>query len=148
MGKIGFAVTLGAVTWLGLAPVTASAHPAGAIDRYGCHEDNRDGTYHCHRGQYSGVTFRSKSAMLAQRDAGATAADAANSDPGVAAKQESLFGPLAGERSTDQRAAASTEVVTPQGIEDRLSVLDDLRKKNLITPEEYEQKRKDIVGQL
>jgi hypothetical protein len=148
MRRIGSVVTIGALACLGLAPALASAHPAGALDRYGCHEDKRDGTYHCHRGQYSGVTFRSKSAMLEQREAGATAADAANSDPGVRAKQESLFGPLAGERSTDQRAAAASEVVMPKGIEERLSVLEELREKDLITPEEYDQKRKEILGQL
>ena len=132
---------------LGL-PATASSHPAGPFDRYGCHEDKRDGTYHCHRGPYKDVTFRSKSDMMKQREAGATATDAAQSDPTLEATQKSLFGPLVGEQTTDQRAAGSDEVVTPRGIEKRLSVLNDLREKGLITPDEYDQKRKEILGQL
>ena len=142
------ALSVALVGCLGLVPAVASAHPAGPFDRYGCHADKRDGTYHCHRGPYSGVTFASKVAMMKQLEAGATAADAANSDPAVIAKQESLFGPLAGQRTTDQRAAGSTEVVVPKGIETRLAVLEDLREKGLVTPEEYEQKRKEILGQI
>lgn len=129
-------------------PGIVAAHPAGPFDRYGCHEDKRDGTYHCHRGAYKDVTFRSKSAMMKQREAGATASDAAQSDPALEETQKSLFGPMVGEQTTDQRAAGSNEVVTPKGIEKRLAVLDDLRDKGLITPDEYDQKRKEILGQL
>ena len=157
MGVVGYfqpmkmqrrALTIGMTAWLGLLPAVAAAHPAGAFDRYGCHDDKRDGTYHCHRGPYSGVTFASKSAMMKQLESGATAADAANSDPAVKAKQESLFGPLAGERTTDQRSAGASEVIVPKGIESRLAVLEDLKQKGLVTPEEYEQKRKEILGQI
>jgi hypothetical protein len=129
-------------------PAIAFAHPAGPFDRYGCHEDKRDGTYHCHRGPYKDITFRSKSDMMKQREAGATATDAARSDPTLEATQKSLFGPLVGEQTTDQRAAGTNEVVTPKGIEKRLSVLNDLRDKGLITPDEYDQKKKEILGQL
>ncbi len=141
---LAFSVLCGIVA----APRGATAHPAGPFDRYGCHEDKRDGTYHCHRGAYKDITFRSKSDMLTQRESGATATDAAQSDPTLEATQKSLFGPLVGEQTTDQRAAGSNEVVTPKGIEKRLSVLNDLREKGLITSDEYDQKKKEILGQL
>ena len=129
-------------------PAVAAAHPATAFDKYGCHEDKRDGTYHCHRGPYKDVTFRSKHDMLEQLSAGASATEAAQSDPSLEHTQKSLMGPLVGEKTSDQHAAGAGDVVTPKGIEKRLAVLDDLRSKGVITPEEYEQKRKEIIGEL
>lgn len=40
------------------------AHPGGR-DSYGCHNDRKAGTYHCHAGPCVGKTFSSQAAMLA-----------------------------------------------------------------------------------
>lgn len=36
-----------------LAPAVASAHPGG-LNAEGCHNDRKNGAYHCHRGSSSG----------------------------------------------------------------------------------------------
>lgn len=41
-----------------------AAH-GGGLDGLGCHNDNKAGNYHCHRGSCAGQTFASKSAALA-----------------------------------------------------------------------------------
>lgn len=41
----------------------AYAH-GGGLDGYGCHNNRKVGNYHCHRGEFAGRTFASKSAML------------------------------------------------------------------------------------
>jgi hypothetical protein len=148
MRKSSLACASSALLGVLTLPVVVAAHPATAFDKYGCHEDKRDGTYHCHRGPYKGLTFRSKTDMLAQLQAGANATEAANSDPSLESTQRSLMGPLVGEKTTDQHTAGTGEVITPKGVEKRLAVLDDLRNKGVITPEEYEQKRKEIIGEL
>ena len=38
-----------------------NAH-GGGLDGYGCHRNNKQGNYHCHRGQDAGKTFASKAA--------------------------------------------------------------------------------------
>jgi hypothetical protein len=130
------------------APATATAHSAGDLDRYGCHDDRRHGTYHCHGGPYNGIEFPSKSDMLRNLEAGATQEQAKQDADSMVRKRESVFGPLIGEKSTDQRAAGGGEVVVPQGLERRLEVLKGLHDKGLISDAEYEQKRKEILGQL
>lgn len=40
-----------------------AAH-GGGLDGYGCHNDNKAGNYHCHRGPCAGRTFGSKAEML------------------------------------------------------------------------------------
>lgn len=131
-----------------LAASSAWAHSAGDLDRHGCHDDRRHGTYHCHRGQYNGIEFPSKSDLLRNLEAGATQEQAKQDADSKLKKRESLFGPLIGEKSTDQRAAGGGEVVVPQGLERRLEVLKGLHDKGLISDAEYEQKRKEILGQL
>lgn len=44
-------ITVGAL--LLLAPLAASAHPGG-LNAEGCHNDRKNGGYHCHRGSSSG----------------------------------------------------------------------------------------------
>lgn len=44
-------MTVGAL--LLLVPVAASAHPGG-LNAEGCHNDRKNGGYHCHRGTSSG----------------------------------------------------------------------------------------------
>lgn len=44
-------ITVGAL--LLLAPVAASAHPGG-LNAEGCHNDRKNGGYHCHRGSGGG----------------------------------------------------------------------------------------------
>jgi len=34
----------------------------GGLDGYGCHRNNKEGNYHCHRGPDAGKTFPSKAA--------------------------------------------------------------------------------------
>jgi hypothetical protein len=129
-------------------PASAAAHSAGNIDRYGCHPDKRYGTYHCHSGRYNGIEFSSKADMLRNWEAGASYEQAKQDAESKVTKRESLFGPLLNEKTTDQRAAAGGEVVVPQGVERRLEVVKDLHDKGLISDEEYEHKRKEILGQL
>jgi hypothetical protein len=129
-------------------PILAFAHSAGDLDLHGCHADKRYGTYHCHRGPYQGIEFRSKSDLLQAVQSGSSAADAKREAEAKLPPRTSLFGPLLSERTTDQRAAGSSEVVMPQGIEKRLETLQALRDKGLITDAEYETKRKEILGQL
>ena len=130
------------------AATSARAHSAGDLDHYGCHDDRRHGSYHCHGGRYNGIEFPSKSDMLRNLEAGATQEQAKQDAESTLKKRESVFGPLIGEKSTDQRAAGGGEVVVPQGMERRLEVLKGLHDQGLISDAEYEQKRKEILGQL
>ena len=140
---------VGAVALLvSVLPASVWAHSAGDLDRYGCHDDKRHGTYHCHGGSYNGIEFPSKSDMLRNREAGATQEQAKQDADSKLKKRESVFGPLVGDKETDQRAASGGEVIVPQGVERRLEVLKDLHDKGLISDTEYEQKRKEILGQL
>ena len=47
------------VAWV-LGAVLVPSRPAvahgGGLDRYGCHNDRKAGTYHCHRGPCQGRT--------------------------------------------------------------------------------------------
>jgi hypothetical protein len=43
-----------------------SAH-GGGLDGYGCHNDRKAGTYHCHRGPCAGRHYSSKAEMLRDR---------------------------------------------------------------------------------
>jgi hypothetical protein len=45
--------------------VTSPAFPhGGGLDAYGCHHNRKEGSYHCHRGQFAGESFSSKEEML------------------------------------------------------------------------------------
>ena len=60
---------LAALTFAGFAALAASLSPVsahgGGLDDYGCHNDRKAGTYHCHRGACAGKTFSSQKEMLA-----------------------------------------------------------------------------------
>lgn len=49
---------------LAFTAATAFAH-GGGLDSYGCHNDRKNGGYHCHRGPLAGQAFSSKQEMLA-----------------------------------------------------------------------------------
>ncbi len=59
----GLVVAVSVMAFLGPNGTRAEAH-GGGLDRYGCHNDRKAGTYHCHRGPCQGKTFASKAAML------------------------------------------------------------------------------------
>lgn len=59
MKLVPFAVLVLLTTNSGLA----FAH-GGGLDSYGCHNDRKNGGYHCHRGQLAGHSFSSKSEMM------------------------------------------------------------------------------------
>jgi len=53
-----------------LLPNAAAPH-RGGLDSYGCHQDRKQGGYHCHRGRFAGQTFASRQQMRGEliRDA-------------------------------------------------------------------------------
>lgn len=67
-------VCLGAIAAVLLAfPARISAH-GGGLDAFGCHNNRKSGGYHCHRGQFAGQHFSSKSDMLSQTSAASSPA--------------------------------------------------------------------------
>ena len=54
---------LGALfVFLLVSTITVHAHEV-LLDRHGCHYDMEQGGYHCHRGQFAGKTFTTKTGM-------------------------------------------------------------------------------------
>jgi hypothetical protein len=56
------------IAWLGLLvliPSVAGSH-RGLVDGYGCHNDPKQGNYHCHQGPYAGQSFPSRDGFLRQ----------------------------------------------------------------------------------
>jgi hypothetical protein len=133
---------------LAVSPVPTSAHSTGAVDPYGCHSDRRSGNYHCHRGEYTNVTFRSKADMLNNKKAGKSGAvlraDQGRDNPAA----PSILGSVLGSEEETQRTASNSELIVPKGVQKRLEILDDLHDQGLITEEEYQAKRKEILGDL
>lgn len=113
---------------------------------YGCHSDRRSGEYHCHRGEYSGLVFRSKSEMLTQKEAGRSGAALMAEQGGQKQPDSTLLGPILGVEDSGQRSVESSETVIPQGVQRRLDILEDLRKQGLITEQEYAEKRTRLLG--
>jgi len=58
MGKLAKILALIAVL---LASGALVAH-GGGLDKNGCHRNNKEGNYHCHRGPDAGKTYTSKEA--------------------------------------------------------------------------------------
>ena len=56
-----FALLVAGVAIFSSQPVAAHG---GGLDGYGCHNDNKAGNYHCHRGTCAGQTFASKAAAV------------------------------------------------------------------------------------
>jgi hypothetical protein len=46
-----------------LLPGVAFPH-GGGLDSYGCHQNHKEGGYHCHRGSFAGQSFATKAEML------------------------------------------------------------------------------------
>ena len=49
-------------------PSISLAH-GGGLDAYGCHHNRKAGGYHCHRGEFAGMSFASQAEMLKADDA-------------------------------------------------------------------------------
>jgi len=67
MNRILLAVAVAGLLAVGSTvshPTPVAAH-GGGVDSYGCHNDRKGGTYHCHRGSCTGQTFASQRDMLA-----------------------------------------------------------------------------------
>jgi hypothetical protein len=152
-----------------LAPDHAAAHAAGALDPYGCHSDHRKTRdYHCHRGRYSGIEFTSKADMLEKKKAGVTAEELRSGEyaEGEAAaggekKPKSTWSllPRFGGDDDDDKASDQPSMhasnsgngdtaIVPKGVEQRLRTLKSLHAEGLITDEEYERKKLEILGDL
>ena len=102
-------------------PASAMAH-GGGLDVHGCHHNRMTGDYHCHRGPLAGQHFSSQAEMLQH---------------------------LQGSGATREREGAATAPGAGSaergGTERRLRELNELRDKGLVTPEEYETKRREIL---
>jgi len=149
---------LSALVVVAAVPERAEAHAAGALDPHGCHTDNRKNRdYHCHRGRYNGIRFTSKADMLKKKKAGVTAEELrAGEAPDESAAQEeaqeeesrgwSLFGK---EKEKEKAATGQAgKALVPKGIEARLRTLKSLHDEGLISDQEYEQKKLEILGDL
>jgi len=136
----------------------AEAHSGGPLDADGCHVDHRDGTYHCHRGAAAGYTFPNRDAMLEAVRTGKF--------PEKSVEEETFLSKLWpwGKHHHDQLppdAPAAEETVVRQGgadgasaadkdqqVEHKLKVLQGLYEMGLITKDEYEGKRKEILDKI
>jgi len=139
-----------------LLPCLSHAHNVGPLDSRGCHDDRRRGTYHCHTGEYAGLTFNSVADLERQVRAGVTVEQmrkAQGKETADGADEENEGGwlskiPFFGSRRSSEHDVESGGLIVPQGIEQRLMALKDLHDKGLITDEEYAAKRKEILGEL
>lgn len=148
---------------LALAPATvATAHSVGTLDTHGCHADRRNGDYHCHRGAYSGLHFRSKSDMLKKKAQGYTGEEqreaASSAKPkrglralwpfGKSSRSEQQGRDTQGDNQTSDADIAPKDVGPAADIEQRLTVLKDLHDKQLITDEEFSATKRQILSDL
>lgn len=46
-----------------VVPIPTDAHD-GVLDQFGCHYDKEHKNYHCHRGEFKGGSFDSKTEMI------------------------------------------------------------------------------------
>lgn len=142
-------------------PERAGAHTAGRLDPYGCHADNRKShDYHCHRGLYNGLRFRSKSEMVDNKKAGVTAEELkaiakeqeASGETPVVKKESGGWSLLdLGKKEaeiSDKVASGAGNTIVPKGLEQRLRTLKSLHGEGLISDEEYAQKKAEILGDL
>ncbi|TFH24376.1 MAG: SHOCT domain-containing protein [Myxococcales bacterium] len=152
-----FSIAVLVLVWASL-PTLVAAHTAGSQDRYGCHDDRNKGGYHCHTGDYSGLKFGSKREMINAREEGLTALDIRKARGEDVSEETSLSNAANAEsgwrrwvpfaRRSEQQGVGNGEVIIPRGLEQRLAVVKDLHEKGLITDEEYDTKRREILGDL
>lgn len=106
-----------------LVPQLVAAH-GGGLDAYGCHNNRKAGGYHCHRGQFRGEYFGSKSEMFQRLSATEKSAKPVAKE---SKKKEST-----GEKEWELIAEAGTAVrfvyVSAAGLEDRDYVAEVLGK--------------------
>ncbi len=154
------AVALAAIIPVAPAAV-AVAHTVGTLDSHGCHADRRDGAYHCHRGDYAGLHFRSKSDMLKKKSQGYNGEDQRAEERSSKGKSwlSSLwpFRKSAGEeeQGKNAKAEAKAEGLAPSphtaaahDIEQRLTLLKQLHEKELISDQEFANTKRQILGGL
>jgi hypothetical protein len=144
MRKLPF---LFSVLALAALPSLASAHTGSALDADGCHVDHRDNTYHCHRGDAAGYTFRNRAAMQEAVRTG--------SFPEKSVEVEGFWSKLwpfgddeAVEKPASPADAAAAANPKQADMEKRLKVLQGLHEMGLITKEEYEARRKAILDEI
>ena len=130
-----------------LAPAISQAHSAGGLDPYGCHSDRRSGEYHCHRGEYKDVVFKSKSDMLTNKE-NSKSGSVLRSEQGRDDDAPSLLSSVLGTEDPAERTAEESEIIIPKGVAQRLEILKDIHSQSLISDEEYEAKRKEILGDI
>ncbi len=139
-------------------PTVAAAHSGGKIDDHGCHHNRAAGDYHCHMGPARGHSFASRGEMLAVLENG-------NLSEHPVEEESSWWDRLnpfktdkaelpSRDRNTNEAVAAAPGPVTPsaaaqpRSFEERLKVLKGLRELDLITEQEYETRRREILSEL
>lgn len=159
------------LAWIVLAALLspagiASAHSGPRLDTDGCHYDRPRGDYHCHKGDLRGRVFRSRGEMQEAR------ANDQLPEPTQTGFIERVFGPSPSNKDTPAPAPAApvapaaSETASPAApavvptapaaqappgertIEERLRVLKGLREMDLITQQEYDERRVEILKDL
>lgn len=164
VGALGFATIAALVVALlvCIAPTHAEAHSAGATDPHGCHSDRRVGGYHCHRGDYTGIKFSSKSDMLSKKKAGITAeelrtgggealGDLASADADTDEEPKRKWSLLRwgdDDQPDEEPSVHAKNAIVPKGLEQRLRTLKSLHDEGLISDGEYASKKAQILGDL
>lgn len=64
-----------ALAYLLVVAATAAFAHGGGLDSNGCHNDRKNGGYHCHRGPMAGNAFSSKQEMLGAMQKGGAQSD-------------------------------------------------------------------------
>ncbi len=133
---------------------TAQAHSAGSVDVHGCHPDRNAGNYHCHRGPLSGYQFRSRGEMLEVLESGEL--------PEPVEEKKGFFSslfkrdseepppppPVASAEAPQDAPYATVRSGPARTVEERLRILKGLYEMELITEEEYAQRRRAILEEL
>lgn len=154
-------------------PAGASAHTGATLDMHGCHPDRVRGQYHCHTGKLAGHSFSSRGEMLsvlesgevpevedkepswfsrmlgrggddAEESAGTAAGDAGAAETAAATPPAAAGGAQPAAPSAPGVAAAAST----SDIEERLRILKGLYNMQLITEDEYAQRRREILAEL
>ncbi len=62
LSRLAIAIFLSVSTFL-MTTIIVHAH-GGGLDSHGCHNDRKNGGYHCHQGPLAGQSFASRQDML------------------------------------------------------------------------------------